>query len=382
MFFCFIAMAKKANSVSRRNVLKVTSGTLAATGLSGLSSAARDDEVEVNVGYAQPSGRDTAKDRATRVRREFKFDGLTIKTKKRAAEALQQRSDIRYVEANNRMHAFAESLPWGVDRIDADTAHESGYTGSGADIAIIDTGIDSNHPDLQANLGTGKTFVGSSWEDDNGHGTHCAGIANAVDNSQGVIGVSTSATLHAVKVLNSSGGGSYSDIASGIEYVADQGWDVGSLSLGGSQSAAVADAVQYAYGQGVFLATAAGNDGPCTNCVSYPAAEPECVAISSTNSSDGLSYFSSQGPEIELAAPGSSIFSTYYGDTYDTLSGTSMATPHVAGAAGLLMANGYSNTEARDQLSGTAENLGLSGNEQGSGLLDVAAALGLDSSDN
>ncbi|MEF8853514.1 MAG: S8 family serine peptidase, partial [Haloarculaceae archaeon] len=251
-----------------------------------------------------------------------------------------------------------------------------------ADIAIIDTGIDDDHPDLQANVGAGKAYVdcrGSNcnypWSDDDNHGTHCAGIADAVDNSEGVVGVSTGATLHAVKVLDNSGSGSFSDVAAGIEYTADQGWDVGSMSLGASSgSQTVKDACQYAYDNGVLLVGAAGNSGPCTDCVGYPAAYSTVVAVSSTDSDDSLSSFSSTGSEVELAAPGGSIYSTVIGG-YDTYSGTSMACPHVSGAGAQLMDNGYTNTEARDQLNSTAEDIGLGDNEQGNGLLDVDAAV-------
>jgi subtilisin len=272
--------------------------------------------------------------------------------------------------------------------VDADVVHEKGETGNGADVAIIDTGIDDDHPDLEANVGAGKAFVNCvgtncnyPWSDDNDHGTHCGGIADAVDNTEGVVGVATEVTLHAVKVLDATGTGSYSDVAAGIEYVADQGWDVGSLSLGGGESNVVEDAVEYAYGEGVLLVAAAGNDGPCTDCVGYPAAEPEVVAVSATSKDDSLADFSSTGPEVEIAAPGEGICSTVIGG-YDTLSGTSMACPHVSGAGGHLMANGYTNEEARKQLKKTAENVGLDDNESGAGLLDVAAAQGYDSSDD
>jgi subtilisin len=385
-------MVRKANGVSRRNILKLTGGSLAAAGATGLASAAPTDTVEVNVGFNSARGRAMTRSSADDVVREFNsIDAMTIRVAKRAATALEKNPNIRYVEENGTMQALAEDLPWGIDRVDAEVAHSNGDTGAGADIAIIDTGIDSDHPDLQANIITGQAFVScrggkkkcsNDWDDDNEHGTHCAGIADAVDNSQGVVGVSTQARLHAVKVLNSRGSGSYSDIAAGIEYVANKGWDVGSMSLGGSSgSATLRDACQYATNNGVFLVAAAGNSGPCTDCVGYPAAYPEVMAVGSTNDSDGLSYFSSTGPEVEIAAPGSSIYSTVPGG-YDTLSGTSMACPHVAGAAGQLMANGASNTQARDMLTQTAEDLGLSSNETGAGLLDVASALGLDSSNN
>jgi len=381
-------------------VLKAASASVATAAGSGLASADPGDKVEVNVGFASERGRRAALDRADETVREFNsIDVLTLRLPKKAATALEKNPNVRYVEENGTMEAIDQTLPWGVDRVDADLAHDAGETGGGADVAIIDTGIDDDHPDLSANLGKGKAFVecgsggftgncsfyGNSndcnepWSDDNDHGTHCAGIADGVDNAEGVVGVATEATLHAVKVLDCGGSGTFSDIAAGVEYVADQGWDVGSLSLGGSSSSsALKDAVEYATDQGVLLVAAAGNDGECTDCVGYPAAYEEVVAVSSTNQNDQLSSFSSQGPEVEIAAPGSEINSTVPGG-YDTFSGTSMACPHVSGAAGQLMANGYTNAEARSQLTDTAENIGLDDNESGAGLLDTAAALGLES---
>ena len=368
-------------------MLEAAGSAIAATGAAGIAGAS--GTVEVNVGYGAESGRAAAVEAADEVVREFAFDALTVSVAERAVAGLRNRPDVRYVELNGTMRALAQTLPWGVDRVDADVAHADGETGSGADVAIIDTGIDDDHPDLRTNVGEGKAFVdcrGSNcnypWSDDNDHGTHCAGIADAANDDEGVVGVSTEATLHAVKVLDNNGSGSFSDVAAGIEWVADQGYDVGSLSLGASSgSQTVKDACQYAYDRGVLLVAAAGNDGPCSDCVGYPAAYSTVVAVSSTDSDDSLSSFSSTGPEVELAAPGGDIYSTVIGG-YDTFSGTSMACPHVSGAGGQLMANGYTNKEARKQLKDTAEDLGLPSNEQGHGLLDVEAALGGSSGSN
>jgi subtilisin len=381
-------MYDETNGVSRRNVLQIAGAAVSTAAVSGLAAAASGDTVEVNVGFSAESGRTAALDAADEVVREFNFDAVTIRGQKAPITALEQRSDVRYVEVNGQLQALDQTLPWGIDRVDADVVHEKGETGAGADIAIIDTGIDDDHPDLQANVGEGKAFVNCAgtncnyaWSDDNDHGTHCAGIADALDNTEGVVGVATEATLHAVKVLDATGFGSYDDVAAGIEYTADKGWDVGSLSLGGGESDVVKDAVQYAYGEGVLLVAAAGNDGPCEDCVGYPAAEPEVIAVSATSKDDSLASFSSTGPEVELAAPGDDICSTIIGG-YDVYDGTSMACPHVSGAGGHLMANGYSNKKARKHLKDTAEDIGLGDNEQGAGLLDVAAALGYDSSDD
>ncbi|GAA0199416.1 S8 family serine peptidase [Haladaptatus pallidirubidus] len=396
-------MVRKANGVSRRNVLKLTGGSLAAAGATGLASAAPTDKVEVNVGFNSERGRALARNSADEIVREFNsIEAMTIRVPKQAATALETNPNVRYVEANGTMEALAETLPWGVDRVDAEVAHSNGDLGSGADVAIIDTGIDDDHPDLQDHLGSGEAFVscgsggltGSctfygnsnscnvSWSDDNDHGTHCAGIAAGDDNTEGVVGVAPDVTLHAVKVLDCDGSGSFSDIAAGVEYVADQGWDVASMSLGGSSgSSALRDAIQYAYDNGVSIVAAAGNDGQCTDCVGYPAAYPETIAVASSNDSDGQSSFSSQGPEVDIIAPGTDIYSTVPSG-YDTFSGTSMACPHVAGAVGQLIAQGYSARDAESQILSTAEDIGLPENEQGQGLLDVAAALGYDSSDN
>ena len=396
----WVVMPEDNSGTKRRNVLKATSGVVAAGAFSGLASAS-DATVEVNVGYENDRGRGAAKQAASEIVREFDFDALTMRVGRKAIEGLENNPNVRYVEENGTMEALAQSLPWGQGRIDSEVAHANGETGAGADIAILDTGIDSDHPDLAANIGEGKAFVScstkggcrygakpadntcyTSWDDDNDHGTHCAGIADAIDNSKGVVGASTEATLHAVKVLDTCGSGSFSDIAAGVEYVANQGWDVASMSLGGSSSSsALKDACQYAYDKGVFLVGAAGNSGPCTDCVGYPAAYDTVVAVSSTNESDGLSSFSSTGPEVEIAAPGSNINSTVPGG-YAEFSGTSMACPHVAGAAGQLMADGLTNTETRSKLNSTAEDIGLASNESGNGLLDLAAALGYDSSNN
>jgi len=370
-------MSGSNKQVSRRNVLKVAGGSVAASGLAGLGSA--NPKVEVNVGFSSERGRQATVDKADETVREFdSLDIVTAKMPAQAAKGLRNNPHVRYVEENGTVHAHAQTLPWGVDRVDADVAHDDGNTGDGADIAILDTGIDSDHPDLQANVGTGKDFSGKgSWEDGDGHGTHCAGIANAVDNTEGVVGVSTEATLHAGKVLGDDGSGSFADVAAGIEWAADQGYDVASLSLGASSgSTALQDAVDYAHENGTLVVSSAGNSGPCTDCVGYPAAYSNALAISSTDEGDSLSNFSSTGPEIDLAAPGGSIYSTYANGGYETLSGTSMSCPHVSGAAAQLMANGATNTEARDALLNAAEDIGLGDNESGAGLLDVEAALG------
>ncbi len=274
----------------------------------------------------------------------------------------------------------AQTLPWGVNRVDADLAWNV-TKGAGVKVCVVDTGIDKDHPDLQTNLAGGRNFVAkgvtvdpSKWDDDNGHGTHVAGTVAAVDNTVGVVGVAPQASLLAAKVLNRQGSGYFSDIMAGIDWCVQSGAKVVSMSLGSSSDVqAFHNAVDAAYANGALVVAAAGNDygGP----VSYPAAYDSVVAVSATNSNDGLASFSSVGPEVELAAPGASILSTYKDGGYATLSGTSMATPHVSGVAALAWeANPLlSNAEVRSLLQSTADDLGAAGKDNmfGYGLVDA-----------
>jgi subtilisin len=217
----------------------------------------------------------------------------------------------------------------------------------------------------------------ADWNDGYGHGTHCAGIVAALNNEAGVVGVAPGARLHAVKVLGDSGFGYTSDIIQGLEWCAKNHVQVASLSLGGGGSTSLQQACDAAFAAGVLLVAAAGNSsGP----VSFPAGYPSVVAVSATDSKDQLAYFSNFGPEIALGAPGVEIYSTYKGGSYTTMSGTSMACPHVTGTAALVWAAGAaSNTAVRDTLTGAAEDLGTVGRDPsfGYGLVDARNAAGI-----
>ncbi len=272
----------------------------------------------------------------------------------------------------------AQQLPWGVDRIDADLAVPKG---AGVKVCVVDTGIDKDHPDLQANIVGGRNFVAkgltldpAKWDDDNGHGTHVAGTVAALDNTIGVVGVAPQASLLAAKVLNRQGSGYLSDVMAGVDYCVQSGAKVVSMSLGSNSDVqAFHSAVDAAYASGVLLVAAAGND--YGGAVSYPAAYDSVVAVSATDSADNLASFSNVGPQVELAAPGVSVLSTYKDGGYATLSGTSMATPHVSGVAALAWeANPLmSNAQVRALLQTTADDLGAAGRDNlfGYGLVDA-----------
>jgi thermitase len=232
-------------------------------------------------------------------------------------------------------------------------------------VAIVDTGILLTHSDLQAKLVPGRGFVGNSnGNDDNGHGTHCAGIAAAVtNNSLGIAGVGWNVRLMPVKVLSSSGSGSTSAIANGIRWAADNGAKVISLSLGGpSNDSTMRSATDYAWSRNVVIVAAAGNSG--TTQIFYPAGFPNVISVAATNSADNRASFSTYGSWVDVAAPGDSIISTYLSNGYSTLSGTSMACPHVAGLAGLLwsvMGSNASNAAVVAAIENNTDNIGRYG---------------------
>jgi subtilisin family serine protease len=310
---------------------------------------------------------------------------LAVRLPEQAVEALAAHPDVAYVEPDPVAYAVGETLPWGVDRIDADVVQDGGNYGTGVKVAILDTGIDLDHPDLA--VAGGATFVEgtTSPDDDNGHGTHVAGtVAALVGNGIGVIGVAPEAALYAVKVLDSGGSGSYSDIVAGIDWAVANGMQVINMSLGGRfDSQTLQDACDNAYAAGVLLVAAAGNSGNPAgkgDNVAYPARYSSVIAVAATDSSDKRASFSSTGPDVELAAPGVDILSTYNDGDYATFSGTSMASPHVAGVAALVIAANpdFTNVDVRNAMNSTAIDLGSAGrdNQYGYGLVYAPDAVG------
>jgi thermitase len=270
--------------------------------------------------------------------------------------AYQKRSDVVYAEPNFIAHATLASpndpsfgSQYGFTNTQA-VAGWSIYPGSytstgGARLAVVDTGVQANHPDLTGRVLTGSgatcltgTCVASTANDDNGHGTHVAGIAGATtNNAVGVAGTAFSSQILPVKVLDSTGTGSFASVASGILWASSHGARTMNLSLGGAGfSQTLCDAVTTALSNGALVVAAAGNNN--TSTPSYPAACPGAVGVAATDSNDAKASFSNFGnPNVFVSAPGVSIFSTYFGSTYATLSGTSMATPFVTGLTALLL---------------------------------------------
>ena len=305
-----------------------------------------------------------------------------------AIEALRQNPQVALIEPDLTVKALEDSYPWGITRIGADQVHAAGNNGSGIKVAIIDTGLDYNHPDLAGKYAGGHDFVNNDTNpmDDHGHGTHVAGTIAAVVNGSGLIGAAPGVSLYALKVLGADGSGSLSNIIAAVQWCVDHNIQITNNSYGiltdpGSTFKAAFD---NAYAEGVLQIAAAGNDRSkwytlfFTDIVSYPAWYSSVIAVAATDSNNKVASFSSFGPSVELSAPGVSIESTIPGGSYATWSGTSMATPHVVGAAALVMKSGDLNAvEVRNRLQVTADDLGPTGRDRdyGFGLVDADEAV-------
>jgi len=294
--------------------------------------------------------------------------------------AIKGKAWVSYVERNAIVKAvyvpsdaYWGSL-WGMRNIKADQAWDIHKGLSTVVVAVVDTGVEYTHPDLAAHyMAGGYDWVNTDKDplDDNGHGTHCAGVAAAVmDNGIGVVGVAQVSVM-AEKVLDSTGSGTMADVANGITHAADNGAKVISLSLGAYfPSITLQNACQYAWNRGCILVAAAGND--FTYMPFYPAAYDTVIAVAATNIRDSSASYSNFGDWIELSAPGGDgsytnewILSTYKGGGYAWGKGTSMAAPHVSGLAALVWSYKPSliNQELRTHLYNTADDLGYAGKD-------------------
>lgn len=311
---------------------------------------------------------------------------------KTALRAYASLEEVEYAELNywyytfgvpddaffSSQYALYSSSNQGIDAI-AGWDLEQGK--SSVIIAIIDTGIDYTHEDLAGKVIKGYDFVNEDFDpkDDNGHGTHVAGIAGAIaNNGRGIAGVCPGCSLLAVKVVTADGAGANSWIANGIANAVNLGARVINLSLGGlERSQTILLAVQQAYQQGVVIVAASGNDG--SGVTLYPAGFSEVIAVGATNQYGSRASFSSYGSHLELAAPGQAIYSTLPGNAYEAWNGTSMACPHVAGLAGLIFSydSTLTNTAVRQIMNGTAQDLGDSGRDSyfGYGRINASSAL-------
>lgn len=250
-----------------------------------------------------------------------------LKADPRVAAVEQDRMltlDFQATKVNDRAR---QSTPWGINRVGR-------ANGSGKTAWVIDTGIDLDHPDLNVNTSRSRSFVGGSPNDGNGHGTHVAGTIAAKNNNIGVVGVAYNASVVAVKVLSNSGSGSVSGIVRGVDYVAAAArrGDVANLSLGGGVSTAMDNAVRRLASRGILVSLAAGNsriDARFTSParVNYP----NVVTVSAMDINNRFASFSNYGFGVDYCGPGVNVSSAWAGGGYRSISGTSMAAPHIAG---------------------------------------------------
>jgi len=321
------------------------------------------------------------------------ISAMSARLSEEAIADIRKNEHVAYVEDDGFFTAVEPEFDqeyadaWGVQHIGSEAAHTSGNKGTGVKIAVIDTGIDYTHEDLDDNYRGGYDFVFRDNDpyDDNrfSHGTHIAGIIAAEQNGIGVVGVAPEADLYAVKVLDGGGFGLLSWIIEGIEWAVDNQMDIANLSLEGPDSQSLRDACNAAYEAGLILVAAAGNN--YGREVRYPAAYDSVIAVTGTDAYDMKAYFSPVGPEVEFAAPGLDILSTVAGG-YDYLSGTSQAAPHVSGTAALYLTsdllqdmNGdgiIGHEDVRLILRNTAIDLGDPGQDNifGFGLVNAAEA--------
>jgi subtilisin family serine protease len=271
-------------------------------------------------------------------------------------------------------------IDWGVNVVQAPMLWGT-TKGEGLKVAILDTGIDRNHPDLMANIKGGVNFTTddrTDYQDRQGHGTHCAGIIGACDNGVGVVGVAPAVDLYSVKVLGDNGSGGTDAIVQGLDWCIANGIDIASMSLGcgADPGPAMHDAIKRARAAGIIIVAASGNEH--TQC-GFPAAYDECIAVGAVDPGFEKASFSNFGSEVDVAAPGVQIFSTYKDSGYAKLSGTSMATPIVSGCVAVIQSlcrkNGIKATPDMivQMLSNESVDLGTDGKDQdfGFGMINL-----------
>jgi len=319
-----------------------------------------------------------------------------------AIEIIKRNPRVEYIEVDEKIFAHMDRIPiavcqeikilrqvipWGVNRIGSRWVNALGNTGQGIRIAVLDTGIDKEHEDLSANFKGGYNVVDNNEDltDLNGHGTHVAGIIAALDNDIGVVGVAPDAYIYSVKVLDYAATGSASDMVAGIEWAVDNNMQIINMSLGSDKdSISFRRSVENAYNSGILIVAAAGNSGNIMgegDSMDYPAKYNSVISVGATDINDKRAKFSSTGSMLELSAPGVDIPSTLPKNKYGTLSGTSMAAPHVAGVAALIM-KAYpemTNTEVRVRLQITAQNPknAIREKEYGYGIVDAVKSVSI-----
>ena len=304
----------------------------------------------------------------------------SIKMPTYAIDEFLAQPEVKSAEEDFVLQLKVQQVDWGVETVKAPAAWNSGFTGKGVKVAVIDSGI-APHEDLKIAGGISTVDYTSSYADDQGHGTHVAGTIAARNNSLGLKGVAYDTELYAVKAFDQNGAARLSDIIEGVDWSISNGMDIVNLSAGTqTESAAFRTVVDRAYANGLLIVAAAGNDGApdgLDDTVDYPARYSSVIGVGAVDSYSKRAIFSSTGPAVEVAAPGVRVLSTYLRGEYAYLSGTSMAAPHVTGELALLK-QAYpdlSNEELRIVMTEKTKDLGAAGRDPyfGYGLIQLSS---------
>ncbi|MCK2000594.1 S8 family serine peptidase [[Brevibacterium] frigoritolerans] len=353
-------------------LLSIPVSTASAKGVDTVNVVDKKEKLIINfIDNASEKGKVQIKSEG-KVKKNFEhINAISMEIDSGKVELLKKNPNVKSIEPDIKVH-IAQSIGYGQERVNAPKSWASGLTGKGTKVGVIDSGV-STHPDLI--VSGGQSFVGytNSYADDNGHGTHVSGIISAENNEIGVVGVAPDSDIFALKALDQDGSGYLSDIIEAIDWSITNQMDVINMSLGTkTASSALESAVNTAYQNGILVVAAAGNE---STSVSYPAKYSSVIAVSATDENNELAYFSNFGPEVEISAPGTNILSTSSLGDYENMSGTSMATPFVAGQLALLneLDPTYTAVQLREELHKNVLDLGAAGQDKlfGYGLMQA-----------
>ncbi|MCL6604465.1 MAG: S8 family serine peptidase [Paenibacillus sp.] len=381
-------MGKKRGSLIVSSVLSLA--LLLSTGAVYANSGQDVAQQEVIIIYKNDQGKEAILEDSVEVQHVFKsIPAVSATVTNTDLKELVDNSNIAYIERNvpftltseDFTTASEEAIPaeqsqWNFQAVKPVTMWSKGYTGTAVKVAVIDSGIYA-HPELAIAGGVSTVDYTTSYNDDNGHGTHVAGIIAAKSNGAGIVGVAPSVQLYAVKSMDSNGDGTLQDVLEGIDWAIQNHMDIINLSLGSAYSSdSLKDIVDQAYAAGIVLVGSAGNSGAGTNTINYPAKYDSVIAVSAIDVNQARADFSSTGVENEVAAPGVDIISTAPGGGYAKVSGTSQAAPHIAGMLALMKQENplLSNVQLRENLRNYAIDLGAPGqdDEYGYGFVTFA----------
>ncbi|KGE21040.1 S8 family serine peptidase [Paenibacillus wynnii] len=370
-------MRKNTGTLLVSSILSVV--LLLNTGAAYANTSQDEAQQEVIITYHNNQGKETILEDSVEIQHVFQtIPAVSATVTSADLKELIDDPNIAYIERNvpftitaeEYTTASAATIPaeqsqWGFQAVKPTKLWEKGYTGTGVKVAVIDSGLYA-HPELSVAGGISTVDYTTSYTDDNGHGTHVAGIIAAKSNNGGMVGIAPDVLLYAVKSMDANGDGNLQDVLEGIDWAIQNHMDIINLSLGTTYSSnSLKDIVDQAYAAGIIMVGSAGNSGAGTNTITYPAKYDSVIAVSAMDVNQARGDFSSTGPENEISAPGVGIISTASGGGYAKTSGTSQAAPHITGMLALLKQEHplLSNVQLREEIRRYAIDLGAPGRD-------------------